>query len=216
MASSLTPRDARTATREAILQAASRRFARFGPKKTTMDEIAREAGCSRATVYTHFSGKDALYRGLLEYETQSFLAQVEAAVSSSEPAQQKLVAIQRATLGIYAERPVLHGALTGDVDAAVERIAQPAVRRYEKQVTSQLERVLREGVEQGVVREMDTGAVAFLMYQLGAVLVTHAVGGHREYPLARILGVMTDLLARGIQTEPGASAVESPHASQAG
>ena len=31
-------------TRDGILSAARRRFLRFGPRKTTMDEVAREAG----------------------------------------------------------------------------------------------------------------------------------------------------------------------------
>jgi AcrR family transcriptional regulator len=33
-------------TRDAILEAARRRFLRFGPRKTTIDEVAREAGLS--------------------------------------------------------------------------------------------------------------------------------------------------------------------------
>jgi len=202
MASSPPSRDARAATREAILQAAARRFARYGPRKTTMEEVAREAGCSRATVYTHFSGKDALYRGLLESETRSFLRQVEAAVESSETPPRKLEAILRATLAIYADRPVLHGALTGDGETALDRVARPAVRRHEKQVIGLLERVLREGIAQGVFRELDAGAVAYLMYELGGMLVAREVGGHRDYALSRILRVMSDLLARGIAARP--------------
>ncbi|MBW2551957.1 MAG: helix-turn-helix transcriptional regulator [Deltaproteobacteria bacterium] len=46
--------EASEGTREAILEAARRRFLRFGARKTTMDEVAREAGCSRTTLYTHF------------------------------------------------------------------------------------------------------------------------------------------------------------------
>ncbi len=34
--------------------------ARFGLAKTTLDDIAREAGCSRATLYRHFDGKAAI------------------------------------------------------------------------------------------------------------------------------------------------------------
>ncbi len=54
--------------REMILEAARTRFQRFGPRKTTMEEIAREAGCSRATVYAHFPGKEELY----EFEADVF------------------------------------------------------------------------------------------------------------------------------------------------
>src|SRR3954453_19711885 len=44
-----------------IADAALRCFARWGVAKTTLDDVAREAGCSRATVYRFFpGGKDAL------------------------------------------------------------------------------------------------------------------------------------------------------------
>ena len=35
---------------------------RFGLAKTTVDDIAREAGCSRATLYRYFDGKPAILR----------------------------------------------------------------------------------------------------------------------------------------------------------
>jgi AcrR family transcriptional regulator len=36
--------------------------ARFGLAKTTLDDVAREAGCSRATLYRYFDGKPELVR----------------------------------------------------------------------------------------------------------------------------------------------------------
>jgi AcrR family transcriptional regulator len=36
--------------------------ARFGLSKTTLDDVAREAGCSRATLYRYFDGKAELVR----------------------------------------------------------------------------------------------------------------------------------------------------------
>src|SRR5689334_16558798 len=38
---------------------------RFGLAKTTVDDIAREAGCSRATLYRYFDGKPAILRAVL-------------------------------------------------------------------------------------------------------------------------------------------------------
>jgi AcrR family transcriptional regulator len=51
--------------RRDILKAASRAFARRGFHGTTMEEVAREAGCSTSSLYTYFRGKEDLYRSLL-------------------------------------------------------------------------------------------------------------------------------------------------------
>jgi AcrR family transcriptional regulator len=44
--------------RDAILDAAERLLARFGYKKTTMDDLAREAGIGKGTTYLHFPSKE--------------------------------------------------------------------------------------------------------------------------------------------------------------
>jgi AcrR family transcriptional regulator len=51
---------AREAVRLALLTAAERCFGQFGIAKTTMEDIARAAGVSRATVYRYFADREAL------------------------------------------------------------------------------------------------------------------------------------------------------------
>ena len=47
-----------------VLDAALTCVARVGLAKTTLDDVAREAGCARATVYRCFSGKQQLLAAL--------------------------------------------------------------------------------------------------------------------------------------------------------
>ena len=51
------------ATRERILEAAEACFARFGITKTTLGDVASEAGVARVTVYRQFADKEALFAG---------------------------------------------------------------------------------------------------------------------------------------------------------
>ncbi len=55
-----------TATR--IRDAALICIGRFGLAKTTVDDIAREAGCTRATLYRYFDGKPAIVRAAVMAE----------------------------------------------------------------------------------------------------------------------------------------------------
>ena len=48
----------KTDTREAILDAMDALMARFGYRKTTMDDLAREAGISKRTIYLYFPSKE--------------------------------------------------------------------------------------------------------------------------------------------------------------
>ena len=56
----------RMARREQILVAATQAFARAGFTATSLDDIAREAGISRAILYRHFDSKADLYGAALD------------------------------------------------------------------------------------------------------------------------------------------------------
>jgi AcrR family transcriptional regulator len=56
----------RSQRREQIIAAATRAFARTGFAATNLDDIAAEAGISRAILYRHFDTKTDLYQAVLD------------------------------------------------------------------------------------------------------------------------------------------------------
>lgn len=190
-------------TRSAVLDAAAERFARFGPRKTTMEEVARTAGVSRATVYAHFGSKDALYEALLDRATQEFVGAAEACIDAPGRARRKLRRVVELAREAYAGSPVLLGAVTDDDEMRIAGIAAEAVGRHEARVIALLERVLTQGIEMGEIRALDPRATAYLMYHLGNVLVVREVSGRRDFPFRRILDAMDDLINHGLaKTRP--------------
>lgn len=65
-----------------ILDAAAELFVHYGYDKTTVSDIARQAGVSKGTIYLHFGSKDELLEGLIVREMQIYaerwLAEVDA------------------------------------------------------------------------------------------------------------------------------------------
>jgi AcrR family transcriptional regulator len=61
-----TPRLRRSERREQILAAATSAFARTGFTATSLEDIAAEAGVTRAILYRHFESKADLYRSVLD------------------------------------------------------------------------------------------------------------------------------------------------------
>lgn len=62
---------------EQILDAALECFARFGVSKTTVEDVAQVAGCSRATLYRYFPGKKALLDGVMRAEIRRLGSQLD-------------------------------------------------------------------------------------------------------------------------------------------
>lgn len=52
--------------RDAILRAAEIQFSQYGFRRTSMDDIAKQTGISRASLYSYFDNKEEIFRSLAE------------------------------------------------------------------------------------------------------------------------------------------------------
>jgi len=67
-----------------VLDAAIGVFARFGYRKTSMEDVARAAGISRQGLYLSFANKEELFRRAVEHSLSSQLACAIAELSRAE------------------------------------------------------------------------------------------------------------------------------------
>lgn len=70
--------------REAILDAAQACFVRTGFHRTTMQDVAREAGMSAGNLYRYFDSKDALVAGLAERDRAAMIQDFNALVGADD------------------------------------------------------------------------------------------------------------------------------------
>lgn len=74
------------ATRAALIDAATRRFATFGFAATALEDIATDIDATRGAVYHHFSNKRALFKAVHEELESAAVARVtEIAAAAADP-----------------------------------------------------------------------------------------------------------------------------------
>jgi AcrR family transcriptional regulator len=77
--------------RAQILHAAEIAFERFGVPKTTMDDIAKQAGVTRPTVYRYFRDRDTLLTAMIESRSRALLRRASKFLKSRKTFQDQLV-----------------------------------------------------------------------------------------------------------------------------
>jgi AcrR family transcriptional regulator len=94
-----------TAAENAVLDAAKVCCEKWGLAKVTIDDIAAEAGVSRATLYRLFpGGKDVLFDALRVRDTEDFLTRLSAHVSAADGFEDLLVrCVSQATIELRAD-----------------------------------------------------------------------------------------------------------------
>ena len=164
------------ATREALLDAALEEFAAFGVRRASMEGVARRAGVSRATLYTHWRNRDDLFRGLVATLHAEHEAEMEVALASDAPFEDRLLAMLEARfvrfVALTAASPHAaelydgHGRLCGD-------IARASQERSEKL----LAKLLRQAANAG---EVDLARCGLSAARVAGVLFDCAHGAKGE------------------------------------
>ncbi|OBK41966.1 TetR family transcriptional regulator [Mycobacterium sp. 1245111.1] len=88
-----------------ILDAAEQLFTRHDPGSVGMNEIAKAAGCSRATLYRYFENREALRAAYVARETHRLAESID--VDHIKDPQQRLVTGIVTTLRLVRESPAL-------------------------------------------------------------------------------------------------------------
>ena len=90
-----------------ILDAAEQLFTRHDPSSVGMNEIAKAAGCSRATLYRYYENREALRTAYVSRETHRLFQAVGEQISGVEDPREKLVAGIAEALLLVRESPAL-------------------------------------------------------------------------------------------------------------
>ena len=188
-------------TRGRILVAADEQFSMFGPRKTSMEEIAERAGLSRATLYLHFSSKRDLYEALLRKITDEFVKEMDLLVNADSEAPSKFRTFVELTAETYTNNPIFLAALTENKDYSLRNYAGPIMADYRNDILKGIELIIRQGIRESTIRKVDVKETAYLLYELGTQLIVKQINGVADFPLHNILDVMDDIVAKGILTQ---------------
>lgn len=98
-----------------ILDAAARLLLRYGHDRTTISDIAREAGIAKGSVYAHWRSRDRLFLALMRREQVVLLAELRDRIHATErPADLELLLAE--SVRAYQRSPLVTAVLTRDME----------------------------------------------------------------------------------------------------
>jgi TetR/AcrR family transcriptional regulator, cholesterol catabolism regulator len=150
----------RAAVLDEIVRAAAACFGEAGYRAATLDVVAERAGLSKVTLYRYVSSKEDLLSLVFERTIASFRQGLRQIVEERRPADETLRRIIRYQVGLLAGHQsflrVFFSEESGLPEATAARAAR-AKREYDRTI----ERVVRDGIEAGVLRDLPATMVVF-------------------------------------------------------
>jgi AcrR family transcriptional regulator len=134
--------------REQIVEAAGEHFSRYGYAKTTVSDLAKSIGFSKAYIYKFFDSKEAIGEAICSKTLTGIVATVEEAVAgASTPTEKfrKMFKVLVATsVGLFFNDRKLY-----DIAAYAAGEQWPSCRAYNERIRQMLTEIVREGRERG-------------------------------------------------------------------
>lgn len=198
----------REEVRTALLEAVGALIQRLGYRKTSVEDIAQEAGVSRATAYLYFPNKEALVMAWIERSDQRHLEQLKSLAQEKGTVRERVAAFLLARVMIRFDSAQAYTKSIDEMIAALRSRSLEQRSLHHEQQAIVIAELLREGVQSGEWKALpDPLAVARLLVLRTNSLLPYSLTprqlGERESVEAQARGLI-ELMLGGLPV-PGAS-----------
>lgn len=146
--------------KELILDKAQERVERFGFKKTTMDELSKDCGISKKTLYEHFEDKEDLFWNLLRRESHKTLDILFAQlVEVADPVEKLDVLIRNAVSHFTQDNFITR--IIKDKELFFSSMGPHCQCYMDDGIIARLSGIIQEGIAQEKFRQVDVQLVAY-------------------------------------------------------
>lgn len=151
--------------KDKIMEGATKLFQRFGLGKTTMEEIAREAGKGKSTLYYYFKSKEEIFEAIVMREKGAFFAQLQEEVAKAPTAIKKLEVLFSTRLRRLKELSILYRTVVEEASQLGVYDCNNVVRRqYHQKEADIIRGILQYGIVTGEFASRSDGDLEMLAF----------------------------------------------------
>jgi AcrR family transcriptional regulator len=183
--------------REAILAAAERLFAHYGPSKTTIGDIAREAGIGVGSVYLEFCSKDDIVAELAESRHQSVLGSMRAAAREEGSFAERLSRVLEARI-VALLQLAEQGTHSCDLVLCSAAPVKSAWGRFQQEELALVASLLEQGTRSGEFAVHDVQPTAELLQRAYATFSPPWLFEQERSQVLRLVRSLNVLLLNGL------------------
>ena len=194
--------DERRLREEHILDAAADLLVRFGYRKATVDDVAREAGVGKGTIYLHWKDKNELFRAAIWREQQRLTEDIKQRIAADPDGG---LLHRTTTHGILAilSSPLMAAMFTGKSDI-FNGVLGAYDQSYMNQLMSDTSAWLAQLQDAGLIRrDLSASAVTYLItaLKIGIIYLPDVIGGQYTPSIEELAEGMSDLIRRWLEPD---------------
>ncbi len=192
----------RNLVRESLVSAGRELFARYGLKRTSVQDITSKAGIAKGTFYAFFSSKEQLFFEIMEQEEQFREELLSRQYQEAETAREGIRTIISEGLRFVSENELLQQLFQEDTYAALmQKLTKEELNRHRKQDEADTRSFIELLQQQGLLIDRPPELITGVLRALFLLTLHQKEIGEQQFPA--IMELLAELLADGLTTEKG-------------
>jgi AcrR family transcriptional regulator len=187
--------------RDLILDAVDVLLAKFGYKKMTMDDVSRQVGIGKGTIYLHFPGKEELILSHIDRIAERLVAKLREIGGSSDSPDRRLRKMLILRVLFRFDSVIQYSQNLSDLLSAVRTGLLARREKHFEEEAAVFENVLREGARLGSLECPDPLTASRVLIQSTNALLPFNLAAHelgRREEVEDQVGRIADLLIKGL------------------
>jgi AcrR family transcriptional regulator len=177
-----------------ILQAARTRFESFGFRRTTIAEIARDAGIAVGTVYRYFENKEEILVAAVNEASEAWLVDARAILAGPGTAEERFSRLGKSSIEYFRKDVLLRSVLDRDAEIILAPLIDRIYQRLVQQLVAVMAQAVRDGIRERSFRKIDPEQAAFILLIAGRALMNQ-----KTHPYDQIQSVFGDMVLNGLR-----------------
>ena len=189
---------------ERIMDAAAALMIRYGYDKTTMSDIAREAGVSKGALYLHWSSKEKLFEAMLWRESWKYI-DATIARTETDPDGGTLTGLFRNSIVELKNNPVMLAVYRKDRRVLGMLRVGGDSNIFADKFTIGFDFIKMFQEVNAVRKDMDPAVMSYLMAMLsyGFIMIEEVIPTESAPPVEDVLQGMSEIFERAFAPEGG-------------
>jgi len=191
--------------RDLILDAVDVLLARYGYRKMTMEDVARQVGIGKGTIYLHFPGKEELILSHIDRIAERAIAKLKEIAGSSDPHDKRIRKMLVARVLFRFDSVFHYSQSLSELLSSVRTALLSRREAHFKTEAKVFEEVLREGVRARALDCPDPKAVSLALIQSTNSLLPFSLSARelgRRAELEAEVRSIADLFIKGLTPCP--------------
>jgi AcrR family transcriptional regulator len=183
---------------EIIYQTALENFAKYGLRKTTLDDIAGDLGVTSSNLYRYTNSKDSLYHEAVAFALHRWQDKVVASLTGIESPKEKLVTLCTRAFTYLSEDKIFCEILRNDPNIFPVFSSEDHYSEINQKSINLLRDIIRDGIQQNLFREVDEEQIALSFFSIYKMFIIYTYIQPEENFVENLFMKTLDLLTQGL------------------